>query len=522
MTQPNLNEGPEHLHRLIFLNNFDRLRKLLAFHTREKPYPGIDDPDHRGMPPLHLAVQLGRVEMVELLLQAGASASSRNKLNWSALQEATSYGDRTVIELVMRRKREELNGFFQKRASQLVKNLSKELNDFYMELHWQFQSWVPFVSSLCPSDTYLIWKKGSSLRMDTTLVGFEKLKWIRGRLSFIFKVDEKTGPTLTVVDHVKKYTQRLFCSPMGTFSPVLEDDLAESISFNLNSEISATNIPMSAIRFVRSKAGLWGFRSNRKEKVGEFECSVWRMEGIELRTRVRTEHLENLEQLKHRLPRKKRTPAESRKKSYNNIDSIAQHSSDDISSRLSISSSRCNGSEMVDEVDDTSFETAMEEAEAELKQLRTFRPSLTPPSPPGVSYDDYFNPDDTQYLHLGRPLAMKESTKVLGATLWMCDESAGEGQRGFPLKIEQFLPVLEVLGMGSNRLASKLRDFISAKLPPGFPVRASIPVFPTLSAEVTFANYNPNAELSDALFAIPGADEGYVPGIVIKKMAEQE
>jgi hypothetical protein len=41
------------------------------------------------------------------------------------------------------------------------------------------------VSSLCPSDTNKIAKRHSSLRFDTTIAGFEKMRWIRGSLSFL-------------------------------------------------------------------------------------------------------------------------------------------------------------------------------------------------------------------------------------------------------------------------------------------------------------------------------------------------
>jgi len=86
------------------------------------------------------------------------------------------------------------------------------LPDFQIDMAFNFKSnFIPFLRNITPSDTYKISKKGSNIRLDMTLVGYKKLKCVRGNLSVLFKGrgTENEGELL-VVDHETKNVSNIF------------------------------------------------------------------------------------------------------------------------------------------------------------------------------------------------------------------------------------------------------------------------------------------------------------------------
>ncbi|KAF8924550.1 Ankyrin repeat domain-containing protein 13C [Dissophora ornata] len=603
---------PLALHKLIFLNQPDTLNQLLApyahhiqhlskshsdnvaDHPTDKSrsaaaappslHPAINSLDNHFHTPLHLAVMLNRKDMVPVLLQAGANPITRSGAGWTPRQEAASMGNREMIEIITRYQRKEFSGSFKTKAMNLVKQLSSDLDQFYFQLQWEFQSWAKPLPHL-----------------------------------------NVKGPELVVIDRVKKITQRLARSSDDgdkRDQEPTDEEITEEVSSCFNSNITSTNVPTSAIKFQRAKQGLWGYRSNKVEKVGEFECAVWKMDGVEFRTRVRTEHLKD-EFGKPIVPPKRRRPVTEHKHPRGNSvvdDGAVKHhggrgaqprrsthqplfatfaepeemkdtdsdttafENDEQKKQISFSASSTTTEEKSPEEvarrlpkkhkrstgtisDDAFFETALEEAEGsseeeeedddEYEQPHTpFRESLPPPPATTVMFEEYFDSSKQGDLHLGRPLEQKESRKAFGATLWMYDNNApassgsasihannsqasitgssvassqdGSSSKGataepqFPLTVEKILPLLEVIGMDNNRLVGKLREFLEFKLPPGFPIRANIPVYPSLSADVTFVNYDADRVIGDDMFEVPGKDEGYVEGHVIRSGGEDD
>jgi hypothetical protein len=102
------------------------------------------------------------------------------------LQEAVGTGDPELVALILQHRDHQRSGARLSGIPQLLQKL-REAPDFYIEMKWEFTSWVPLVSRVSPSDTYRVYKCGANVRIDTTLVGFDSMSWQRGSRSMIFK-----------------------------------------------------------------------------------------------------------------------------------------------------------------------------------------------------------------------------------------------------------------------------------------------------------------------------------------------
>ncbi|CAG9834225.1 unnamed protein product [Diabrotica balteata] len=401
------------LHKAVFENDLPSLSRLIRKHD-------VASKDKHGNTALHLAVMLGRKECVQLLLKHDAPVKVKNGLGWTVLAEAVSYGNRPTISSLVRKFRQQSREQMEERRPNLVKALSK-IDDFYMELKWDFHSWVPLVSRILPSDICKIYKSGANIRLDTTLVDFSDMRWERGDISFIFNGHAKPNESLTVLDNVSKVYQKVRHEES-------ELEIEDEVDLLMSTDIMAAQISTKSISFARAQSG-WIFREDRKELVaGQYESDLYTVHGLHLESRKRREHL----------------------------------SSDDL-----------------------------QKIKQSWKPVR--RNSLIPPPDKKVTWPEYVQADVNNYPRLGRDLVYKESTKAFKATIAMSAD--------FPLSVEMLLNVLEVIAPFKH--FSKLRDFITFKLPNGFPVKVEIPILPTVTAKITFQHFEFRDDIPKHLFMIP-------------------
>ncbi|KGL77855.1 Ankyrin repeat domain-containing protein 13B, partial [Tinamus guttatus] len=109
--------------------------------------------------------------------------------------------------------------------------------------------------------------------------------------------------------------------------------------------------------------------------------------------------------------------------------------------------------------------------------------TLSHTNPTAITPEEYFNPNfELGNRDMGRPMELTTKTQKFKAKLWLCEDH--------PLSLcEQVAPIIDLMAI-SNALFAKLRDFITLRLPPGFPVKIEIPIFHILNARITFGNLN--------------------------------
>ncbi|XP_062273682.1 ankyrin repeat domain-containing protein 13A [Scomber scombrus] len=419
------------LHAAVWENDYRTLEEKITLPQNDK-----EALDPRGRSPLHLAVSLGHLESVRVLLRQGAEVTKENANTWTVLQEAVSTGDPEMVQLVLQRRDYLKASTALEGVPELLAKI-RESPDFYMEMKWEFTSWIPLLSRVCPSDVCRIWKSGASLRVDATLLGFENMTWIRGRRSYIFKGDDSYAELMEV-----NHDDQVVDTERFNISQEIEDVTLESmnpadqeVAKRLTTSIVNTYLDTKDIAFERTKSGIWGWRSDKTEVVNGFEAKVFNVNNVNVVIRTRTEHLTDEEKARIK---SERNVLESL------LGTVEQH----ISAQ-----------------GDLTLEYA------------------TATNPTAITPQEYFNPDfDLGDRDIGRPIELSIRTQKFKGTLWMSEEH--------PLSlVKQVTPIIDLMARTSSHFA-RLRDFVALKFPPGFPVKIEIPLFHVLNARITFGNVN--------------------------------
>ena len=162
------------LHVAVWNNDLDTLAMLISEGSID-----LETRDPQGATPLLLAYKLGRHKAAAILLQAGAYAKPRVRNRWEAQLFAACTRNVPMLRTATLSILKETDLAWERRVPRLTAAL-REMPDFDMTMEWTFKSWVPLVSTMLPSDSVRIRKRGTALRFDMTLLGMNGLSWERG------------------------------------------------------------------------------------------------------------------------------------------------------------------------------------------------------------------------------------------------------------------------------------------------------------------------------------------------------
>ncbi|XP_009424513.1 ankyrin repeat domain-containing protein 13A isoform X4 [Pongo pygmaeus] len=399
------------LHLLVWKNDYRQLEKELQGQN-------VEAVDPRGRTLLHLAVSLGHLESARVLLRHKADVTKENRQGWTVLHEAVSTGDPEMVYTVLQHRDYHNTSMALEGVPELLQKIL-EAPDFYVQMKWEFTSWVPLVSRICPNDVCRIWKSGAKLRVDITLLGFENMSWIRGRRSFIFKGEDNWAELMEVNHDDKVVTTERFdlSQEMERLTLDLMKPKSREVERRLTSPVINTSLDTKNIAFERTKSGFWGWRTDKAEVVNGYEAKVYTVNNVNVITKIRTEHLTEEEKKRYKADR-------------NPLESL--------------------------------LGTVEHQFGAQGQDLTT--ECATANNPTAITPDEYFNEEfDLKDRDIGRPKELTIRTQKFKAMLWMCEE--------FPLSlVEQVIPIIDLMARTSAHFA-RLRDFIKLEFPPGFPVK---------------------------------------------------
>lgn len=239
-----------------------------------------------------LSVSLGHFECAKLLMNSNANVDIDDDHGFNILHESIATNDPELVQLVLEKRDSQRISKRLKAIPALLRKI-RDSPDFYVEMKWEFTSWVPLLSKICPSDIYKIYKSGSNVRVDTTLSGFEQMSWQRGARTYIFTASDDCAKFFDINHdnrqvHIDKMVLSDLKNEASNFLTSTSDVMAQA---RLTCPTSITYLDTDNIVFERSKSGIIGFRTDRTEMINGYECKVFTANNVQLITKTRTEHL---------------------------------------------------------------------------------------------------------------------------------------------------------------------------------------------------------------------------------------
>uniref|UniRef100_A0A0D6QWR9 Ankyrin repeat domain-containing protein n=1 Tax=Araucaria cunninghamii TaxID=56994 RepID=A0A0D6QWR9_ARACU len=473
--------------------------------------------DRRDVPgretPLHVAVRLGDAVGVEMLMAAGADWSLQNEQGWSALQEAVCAREDAIAMTMTRHYQPLAWAKWCRRLPRIVATAGR-MRDFYMEITFHFESSViPFVGRIAPSDTYRIWKRGSNLRADMTLAGFDGFRIQRSDQSFLFLGDGHECQhgllppgSLLVLTHKDREVSNAL---EGAGTQPSEAEVAHEVAMMAQTNMYRPGIDVTQAELVPH---LNWRRQDRTEMVGPWKAKIYDM--LHVSVSVKSRRVPGAMTDEELFAAENEGYADMMVLSQHEkdqLDSALDHSEDDVGGRgggdvnedkkgggwfgwnskshqkTAAPNSRveCNGASATEEDENDEDSSRILKKFSRLAPESSQRDIRKGKDKAGKSNSSSNKKDAAKKKKssgVGEETKQEsEYKKGLRPVLWLTSD--------FPLQTEEFVPLLDILA-NKVKAVRRLRELLTTKLPAGtFPVKVAIPIVPTIRVVITFTKF---------------------------------
>eukprot|EP01006_Ploeotia_vitrea_P038008 TRINITY_DN66192_c8_g1_i2.p1 TRINITY_DN66192_c8_g1~~TRINITY_DN66192_c8_g1_i2.p1 ORF type:complete len:445 (+),score=253.03 TRINITY_DN66192_c8_g1_i2:159-1337(+) len=386
----------------------------------------------------------------------------------------------------------------------------RNIPDFYMEIEWKIESWLPFVSSMAPRDTFKIWKKQDMLRFDSTLRGMTGREVQRGLMSFLF-----TGQSIYLVDHDNRH----WSDALAYFRNPSYSRIRREVQSMMRD--TSRGLPQMNSNDVVIERRRTFFGGLAKEKVGRYMCKQYELQGLAFSVvKPASEHVSS-ESRRDNMPefdayfdyvrptKKKKQPVQKNNKSSSSDERQVKQKSQKSGGYAALNDDDDDAEEEEeDEEDDGDDGQQADAADGDAaaakqqsgnkkkknnnnnKDNNSSATSLTNDDGEAKKKDDGDDDDDD----VSNDPAFTMDRNVVSASVWMADK--------FPLSCDDLMTIVEIISPASSDIA-QLRDILAVQLPAGFPIKLVIPLLPMVSASVTFSKFEQTDATDAAIFRIP-------------------
>lgn len=458
--------------------------------------------DRRDVPnretPLHLAVHMRDPVAADILMSAGADWSLQNAEGWSALQEAVCAREDAVAAVIARHYQPLAWAKWCRRLPRILASIAR-IRDFYMEISFHFESSViPFVSRIAPSDTYRIWKRGSSLRADMTLAGFDGFRIQRSDQTFLFLGEGATTPSgkqlppgsLIVLSHKEK---EITDALEGAGAQPTEAEVAHEVALMSKTNMYRPGIDVTQAELVPH---LNWRRMERSETVGNWKAKVYEMLHVLVTVKSRRVpgaltdeelfNMENEERLGH-------------VNGGTDIDAeldevLTPEERKQLNSALKMGSQEGECTELENGAESNNTESSSGNSKDKKGWFGWHSGGKKTPGKHGGNSGNTKEDSPEKEKEKGKEKGSSGKKKKSGA-----NPSESEYKKGvrpvlwltpdFPLKTEELLPLLDVLA-NKVKAVRRLRELLTTKLPTGtFPVKVNLVLILHVSIPVPVGLY---------------------------------